>query len=95
MTDADPTDDVSRPTALETLNGMVAQLEAVLEEVSGLGDVVRAIEDTTADSRLGTGMSPSDEGSAESAMIWVREATGWPSLAVRLGLVADTLRSSS
>ena len=36
-------------TALEALTGLVGQLEAVLEEVSGLGDVVQAIEDATAD----------------------------------------------
>ena len=38
-----------RPTTLDALTGLVAQLEAVLEELSGLGDVVQAIEDAAAD----------------------------------------------
>jgi hypothetical protein len=49
VTDAEPTGNVSRPTALETLTGLVGQLEAVLEEVAGLGDVVRLIEEMTTD----------------------------------------------
>jgi hypothetical protein len=92
---AEPTDDVSRPKALQTLTGLVGQLEAALEEVSGLGDVIRAIEDATAD------LSADHWDFGIEARVrrlrddLEREATGWPSLAVRLGLVADTIRSSS
>jgi uncharacterized protein YhaN len=92
---AEPTDDVSRPKALQTLTGLVGQLEADLEEVSGLGDVIRAIEDATAD------LSADHREFGIEARVrrlrddLEREATGWPSLAVRLGLVADTIRSSS
>jgi len=95
VTDTEPTDKVPRPTALETLTGFVAQLEAVLEEVSGLDDVVRAIEDVTTDYAAGCGnvslerrirMLGDDLGVA---------AAGWAIHAGCLRLVADTIRSSS
>ena len=94
VTDSEPTDIASRPTALETLTGFVAQLEAVLEEVSGLDDVVRAIEETTTEYAAGCGnvslerrirMLGDDLGVA---------AAGWAGHAGRLRLVADTIRSS-
>ena len=72
VTDAEPTDNVSRPPVLETLTGLVGQLEAVLEEVSGLGDVVRAIEDATADLSADHWDFASKAGSAGSAISWNR-----------------------
>ena len=75
--------------------GFVGQLEAALEEVSGLGDVVRAIEDAIVD------LAGHDRDLAVEARVRQlrdglgAEAAGWPSLVVRLGLVADALRSSS
>jgi hypothetical protein len=95
VTDAEPTGNVSRPTALETLTGLVGQLEAVLEEVSGLGDVVRAVEDATAELS-----SDQRDFAVEGRVRRVRddlgaEAARWPSLAVRLGLVADALQPNS
>jgi len=73
----------------------VGQLEAVLEELSGLSDVVRAIEDATAD-LCADHWDFALEGRVRTLGDQLeQEATGWPSLAVRLGLVADTLRASS
>jgi hypothetical protein len=80
---------------LDAVVGFVGQLEAALEEVSGLGDVVRAIEDASAD------LAGQDRDRAVEARVrrlsddLGAEAAGWPSLVVRLGLVADALRPSS
>jgi len=85
-----------RIDGLEALTGLIGQLEAVLEEVSGLGDVVRAIEQTVAD------LVAEHRDLAVQARMIRRlrdvlgvEAARWPSLVVRLGLVADALRPSS
>jgi len=91
VTDAEPADDVSRPTALETLNGLVGQLEAVLEEVSGLGDMVRAIEDLTSNCVPGRG-----DGALECRVRRIADDLGtaaaeWAGHAGRLGRVADAL----
>ena len=88
-------DKAVRTDGLEVLTGLIGQLEAVLEEVSGLGDVVQAIEDATVDLA-----ADGREIAVEGRVRRVRddlgvEAAGWPSLVVRLGLVADALRPSS
>src|SRR5664279_3090473 len=76
-------DKAVRTAGLEVLTGLVGQLEAVLEEVSGLGEVVQAIENATVDLAADC---------REVALKWrVRrlsddlgvEAAGWPSLVVR------------
>ena len=71
------------------------QLEAILDEMSKLGDVVHAIEDAITDLSYGQ-----PNFTIEARIRRVRddlevEAARWPSLVVRLGLISDALRPSS
>ena len=71
------------------------QLEAILDEMSKLGDVVHAIEDAITDLSYGQ-----PNFTIEARIRRVRDdlevqAARWPSLVVRLGLISDALRPSS
>ena len=68
-------------------------MEAVLEEMSGLDDVVRAIEETTTEYASGCG-NVSLERRIRGDDLGVA-AAGWAGHADRLRLVADTIRSGS
>lgn len=70
---------------------MIGQLETVLEEVSGLGDLVHAPEDAEAQlppGRRDTALHSRVRGLADDLTV---AADHCAALAVRLGRVADTL----
>jgi hypothetical protein len=93
--DATPSDTVPAPAVLESLTGLLGQLEALMQEVSGLGDVVQAIEDLTRDCAPGCG-----DGALERRVRRIGDdlgaiAAGWVGHARHVGRVADLLWPSS
>ena len=93
--DATPVDTVPASTVLEPLTGLLGQLEAVMQDVSGLGDVVQAIEDFTLDSAPGCGDVLLERRVRRIGDDLAATAAIWPSHAGRVGRVADALWPSS
>ena len=90
-TDATPIDTVPASTVLESLTGLVGQLEALMQEVSGLGDVVQAIEDLTTDCAPGYGNDALERRVRRIGDDLDAAAAGWAGHAGRLGRAADAL----
>jgi|GEM_PF-1219649 len=90
-TDAISADTGPASTVLESLTGLLGLLEAVMQEVSGLGDMFRAIEDLTTNCVPGRG-----DGALECRVRRIADDLGtaaaeWAGHAGRLGRVADAL----
>ena len=91
---AERAETADQASGLGALTDVIGQLEAVLEEVSGLGDLVHALEDAEAQLPPGcrdVALHSRVRGLGDDLAV---AADHCAALAVRLGLVADTLGSS-
>jgi hypothetical protein len=92
--DAERAENAARSSRLGDLTQVVGQLEAVLEKVSGLGDLVHALEDVDAQLPPGcrdVALHSRVRGLGDDLAVAADQCAA---LAVRLGRVADTLGSS-